>query len=142
MPRATRRSARSPVMSAPSNQIDPERGRRQSAHRAQERRLARAVRADQRRDLARAHLEVDAAQRGDRAVGDTESDSTRKSGAEPSLTRSLPLASVAEIGLDHARVAAHLLGRAFGDLLAVVEHRYRARTGSSRTGCRGRSARC
>ena len=72
IPRATRRSARSAVMSAPSNQIRPERGRSSPLTARRSVDLPAPFEPISVDDLARLHLEVDAAQREDRAVGDRE----------------------------------------------------------------------
>ena len=121
IPRATRRSARS-AGDVGAVEPDPARARpEQAAHGAQQRRLARAVRADQRRrSRPRCTSKSTAAQRDGSRRRRPTSDSTRSSGAR-ALMRA-PLVVGAQVGLDHARVAAHLLGRALGDLLAVVEH--------------------
>ena len=118
--------AGSPAMSRPSYSIRPEAGAHQPGQRLQQRRLARAVAAEQRHDLAFAHVErrvvedvalavegVDAARsaapaRSRAAVRDAAGDG-RRAGAG--------------VDLLHAPVGAHLVGRARHQHLALVHHR-------------------
>ena len=149
-PRATGRSrarrSRAPaacVMSSPSKRIVPRARLDEPGDRAQRRRLAGAVRADQRHDLALVDLERDALQRLDRAVVGVERPRAR---AAASLARGCGVTArscrgrLAEVGLDHARVLLDLVRRALGDLLAVVEHGDAVGDAHDDASCRARSA--
>ena len=94
-------------------------------------RLARAVRAEEGDDLARADLERDALQRVDVARSRCGRRPALQAG--PSRRAVRPGGrrwsgrsrgrSLAQVGLDHPGVSADLVRGALGDLLAVVEHR-------------------
>ena len=82
----------------------------QPGDRAQRRRLARAVRAEERDDLALLDRERDAVQRAD----------LRRSAPRRPCSSSSGIGG-SQVRLDHGGVAPHLFGRALGDLLAEVE---------------------
>ena len=113
----------------------------QTAHGAQERRLPRAVRADQRDDLARLHLEVDRAQREDRAVGDRERLDAQQRGLGAFMRA--PLRRRRCPGTPRSRAGRGAPPRGSPPRSSRRGRaRSPARTGSSRTECRDRSARC
>ncbi len=101
----------------------------QSAHRVQHRRLARAVGADERDDLAVIDGQRDATQGLDVAVvgvqvGDLEQRHVRPCPAPARGAAALTRAgALAQVGLDDPLVALDLRRRALGDALAVVEDR-------------------
>ena len=116
--------AGSRAMSRPSYWIVPEAGRHQAGERLQQRRLAGAVAAEQRHDLALAHVER-------RVVEDV---ALAVEGVDALEAQHLALArrmraaagdrrrAGAGIDLLHARVGAHLVGRAGHQHLALVHH--------------------
>ena len=113
MPAAAICSGRRPTIGVPVER-DAGRGVDHARDRAQRRRLARAVRAEDHDDLALVDGEVEAVQHPHRAVAGPQL-------ARPRAAR-VTAAGVPEVGLDDARVVADLGGRALGDLAAEVEH--------------------
>ena len=79
-----------PVMSRPSYVTSPRLRLEQAGDRAQRRRLAGAVRADERDDLALVHVEVDAVQRRDVAVRDFEVADAEERGHTPAASAGSP----------------------------------------------------
>ena len=126
MPRRTRLSGAAAVMSAPFEAHPPRAHRLDARERAQQRRLACAVGADQRHQFALAHMQVDALQRRNAPVVTAQSFdlehhrciSTATATAlaislpyEPSCATALPRYASITFG-----VIAHCRGRPFGEL--------------------------
>ena len=120
------------VMSCPSNTMRPCARARVAEDRHHQRRLAGAVGADQRDDLAGWHVDVDVVQRVDVAVagGDALQRQERAGaliGRPPPPTCADLLVLDAEIGGDDLGIVAHAVGRAVGDLARRIRGRRRGR---------------
>src|SRR5216684_4039822 len=84
--------------------------------------LAGAVRAEERDDLALAHLQRDAVQGAHGAVGGMHVSQDEHRLAGPAGLADLRAVALAEVRLDDHRVFQHARGRALRDALAEVEH--------------------
>ena len=113
---------------APSRRMRPARGAHEARERAQQRRLARAVGAQDRGDAA---LRAPRRRRR-RARGPGRRPSR---GPQPAASTSTP-----EVGVEHALVGAHLGRRALGDAPAEVEHDDAVADATSRGPCGARPA--
>ena len=119
-------------MAASAKRMEPRHGRSTPEIVAVERGLAGAVRAQHGDDLAGADREIDAAQDFGRAVAGVQAADREQGLSHARLPR--PRAAgraMAEIGLDHPRIARDRLRRAFGDDAPFGQHDRPARRGSS-----------
>src|SRR5581483_6290607 len=116
---------RHPVQPAPFQRDRPDPRAQEAGDRLQQRRLASAVRADQRHDLARVDPDRDAPQRVDVAVVRVDLVDDEEGRRGHALRHRPP----ADVRLDDAWVALDLRRRALGDLDPVVEHGHALRDG-------------
>ena len=147
---ARSRASAAAVMSLPSKMIAPVAGARIAEDRHHRGRLAGAVGADQRDDLARVDVDVDALERLDLAVEGLDAAQLRGAARRPRSLRSLLellldrfdlfLVGDAEIGGDHLRVGAHLRPACRRRSSRRSRARRRDRKSASRPTCRARSA--